>query len=74
MTVLYTKENCVQCSMTKRMMDKLGVEYTEVDIIANPEELNKLIEMGFRAAPVVMTPEGEYFAGFQPDKITSLAA
>jgi len=54
-------------------MDKIGVEYTAVDIVENPAELDKLIEMGYRAAPVVVT-EDDSWAGFQPDKITALAA
>ena len=74
MVTLYTKENCVQCSMTKQLMDKLGVEYSTIDIVENPEELDKLIEMGYKAAPVVMTADGESWAGFQPEKINSLAA
>ena len=74
MTVVYTKPQCIQCDMTKRLMDKIGVEYTTVDIVENPEELNKLIEMGYRSAPVVVADNGESWAGFQPDKITGLAA
>jgi glutaredoxin-like protein NrdH len=60
--------------MTKRLMDKIGVEYTTVDIVENPAELDRLIEMGYRAAPVVVAEDGESWAGFQPDKITALAA
>jgi glutaredoxin-like protein NrdH len=74
MTTVYTKSNCVQCDMTKRMMDKIGVEYTTVDIEENPEELQKLVDMGYRAAPVVMTEDGEMWSGFQPSKIEELAA
>jgi glutaredoxin-like protein NrdH len=59
--------------MTKRLMDKIGVEYTTVDIVENPAELDRLIEMGYRAAPVVVAGE-ESWAGFQPDKITALVA
>jgi glutaredoxin-like protein NrdH len=55
-------------------MDKIGVEYTTVDIVENPAELDRLIEMGYRAAPVVVAPDGTSFAGFQPEKITALAA
>ena len=73
MTSVYTKDNCVQCDMTKRLMDKIGVEYDTVNISENPEALDKLIELGYRAAPVVITSE-ESWAGFQPDKITALAA
>jgi glutaredoxin-like protein NrdH len=74
MTTVYTKPNCVQCDATKKLMDKLGVEYTTVDIADNPKELEKLIEMGYRAAPVVVADNGESWAGFQPDKVTALAA
>jgi len=70
---VYTKPQCVQCDATKRMMDKLGVEYTTVDIVDNPEELDRLIEMGYRAAPVVVAPDGTSFAGFQPEKIQAIA-
>lgn len=74
MTVVYTKPNCVQCDMTKRLMDKIGIDYETVDISENPEELEKLIAMGYRAAPVVIADNGESWAGFQPDKVTALAA
>jgi glutaredoxin-like protein NrdH len=73
MTTVYTKDNCVQCDMTKRLMDKIGVEYETVNITQNPEELDKLIELGYRAAPVVVS-DGESWAGFQPEKINALAA
>jgi len=59
--------------MTKRLMDKIGVEYTTVDIVENPEELDKLIELGYRAAPVVVT-DNDSWAGFNPEKITELAS
>lgn len=74
MTTVYTKPNCVQCNMTKRHMDKIGVEYTTVDITEDPAALDKLIEMGYKAAPVVMTADGQSWSGFNPDKINELAA
>jgi glutaredoxin-like protein NrdH len=59
--------------MTKRHMDKIGVEYTTVDITEDPDALNKLIELGYKAAPVVMTADGESWSGFNPEKIDELA-
>ena len=73
MTTVYTKNNCVQCDMTKRLMDKVGIEYDTVNISENPEALDKLIQLGYRAAPVVIT-ENDSWAGFNPDKIAELAA
>ena len=74
MTTVYTKNNCVQCDMTKRLMDKMGIQYDTINISENADALNKLIELGYRAAPVVMTDSGDSWAGFQPDKIGDLAA
>jgi glutaredoxin-like protein NrdH len=73
MTTVYTKNNCVQCDMTKRLMDKMGIEYDTVNISENPEALEKLIELGYRAAPVVIT-DNDSWAGFNPDNIGDLAA
>lgn len=74
MTTVYTKPNCVQCNMTKRHMDKIGVKYTTVDIMEDPDALNKLVEMGYKSAPVVMTEDGQTWSGFQPDKINELVS
>jgi len=73
MTTVYTKPACVQCDMTKRYMDKNGIEYTTVDITKDPEALDMILEMGFQSAPVVISEAGNW-AGFQPDKINLLLA
>lgn len=73
MTTIYTKPSCVQCDMTKRMFEKLGISYNTVDISEDQEAFDMLMGMGFRAAPVVITPDTSW-AGFQPDRIAALAA
>jgi glutaredoxin-like protein NrdH len=73
MTTVYTKPACVQCDMTKRYMDKNGIEYTTVDITKDPEALDMILGMGFQSAPVVISEAGNW-AGFQPDKINLLLA
>lgn len=73
MTTVYTKPYCVQCDMTKKMLDKIGVEYTTVDITKDLDAFEKVLGMGFKSAPVVIT-DNDAWAGFNPDKINSLAA
>lgn len=73
MTTVYTKPACVQCDMTKRLLDKNGVEYTTIDITEDVEAYEMLIELGFKAAPVVFSGD-EKWAGFQPEKINAIAA
>ncbi len=73
MTTVYVKPSCVQCDMTKRMLDKLEIDYDTVDITQDQEALDMVLSMGFKSAPVVIT-DSDAWAGFQPDKINSLAA
>jgi glutaredoxin-like protein NrdH len=73
MTTVYTKPSCVQCDMTKRYMDKIGIEYNTIDITEDQEALDLILGMGFQAAPVVISGDLSW-AGFQPDKINLLAA
>ena len=71
MVTVYTKPSCVQCEATKRMMDKLKIKYSTVDISADAEALDLVISKGFKAAPVVIT-DNDAWSGFNPDKISGL--
>lgn len=73
MITVYTKPSCVQCDATKRMMDKLKIEYSTVDITIDKEAFDMIISKGFKAAPVVIT-DNDAWSGFNPDKISELAS
>lgn len=70
---VYTKPSCVQCDMTKKMLDKNNIEYSTVDITEDISAFEMIKGMGFMSAPVVIT-DTDSWAGFQPDKITKLIA
>lgn len=72
MVTVYTKDNCVQCEATKRHLDKLGVAYDTVNITNDIAALDKLISLGYRSAPVVVT-DNDSWAGYVPDKLDGLA-
>jgi len=69
---VYSTPNCVQCLTTKRMMDKHGIKYSEVDLIEHPEKLAEFMEQGFTQAPIVTT-DIKTWSGFRFEKIESLA-
>lgn len=71
MITVYTKPSCVQCEATKRMMDKLSIDYKTVDITLDKEALDMLVSKGYKSAPVVIT-NNDSWAGFVPDKISGL--
>lgn len=73
MVTVYSKPFCPNCDKTKMMLKNLGVDYKEVDITEDPEALMAVREMGYMSAPVVVTPDGESWAGFSRDRIQELA-
>lgn len=69
---VYTKPSCVQCTATYRALDSKGIEYNILDLSEDPTALEKVKELGYLQAPVVVT-EDEHWSGFRPDKIAELA-
>jgi glutaredoxin-like protein NrdH len=70
---VYTNPNCVQCEMTKKFLDKEGIEYT-VENLQSDENYEKLVEFvnqGFKAAPIVVT-DTETWSGYKPDKLGAI--
>lgn len=68
---VYTKPSCVQCDQTKRFLDKSKIDYSTVDITEDQEAFDKIISLGFKAAPVVVT-DNDSWAGFNPSKLAKL--
>ena len=73
MITLYTKPACVQCTATKKALDKAGVEYDVVDISLDDEARDYVMALGYLQAPVVIAGE-DHWSGFRPDRIRGLAA
>lgn len=72
MTVrVYTKPDCRQCDMTKRLLDGEGVSYV-VEDLTDAGNLAAAKALGHTSAPVVVVGD-ESWAGFQPDRIKELA-
>ena len=69
---VYSKPNCVQCSATRRALDKAGLVYETVDISLDAEAFEQVTSLGYAQAPVVVAGE-EHWSGFRPDKIKALA-
>lgn len=68
---VYTKPACVQCNATYRALDKRGVAYDVVDVTEDAAALERIKELGYLQAPVVIT-EDDHWSGFRPDKIATL--
>ena len=68
-TTLYTLPNCVQCNLTKRELDKHGVNYTLVDLTQDATAADYVRSLNHQQAPVVViatSTQPVHWSGFQP--------
>ena len=67
----FSKNNCMQCKMTKKLLDKEGADYQEINIDERPEMIDYVKDLGFSAAPVIKAGD-IIFSGFQPAKLKEI--
>lgn len=67
---VYSRENCVQCDLTKNALKRRGLAFVE-ESIDDPANMAAAKELGFLSAPVVMVGD-EGWAGFQPERINNI--
>lgn len=68
---VFSKNNCMQCKMTKKFLEKEGVAFQEINIDEQPEYIEHVKSLGFTAAPVIQVGE-MVFSGFQPAKLKEI--
>lgn len=61
--------HCQPCRITKKLLDKLGVRYLDIQSDACTAEA--LRTEGWRSFPVVKTPDGDW-EGYRPDLCRAL--
>lgn len=68
---VFSKNNCMQCKMTKKFLDQHGADFEEINIDEKPEKIEYVKNLGFSAAPVIEAGN-VVFSGFQPNKLKEL--
>lgn len=71
MVTLYSKPDCVQCTMTSRVLDQRGIDYNVIDMTKDPAALEHVMSLGYRQAPVVVVGD-QHWSGFRADLIAAL--
>lgn len=67
---VYGKPECPQCEMTAKKLDRDGAPYEYKDITQDNAAYQRVTEtLGYRQAPVIETPSGNHFGGFNPAKL-----
>jgi glutaredoxin-like protein NrdH len=73
MVIVYTLPACVQCDSTKRVLTRSEIPYEEVDLSQDVEAMAYVRELGYSAAPIVVSGE-DHWSGFRMDKLSTLTA
>ena len=72
--VVYTTPNCVQCDMTKKILSRDEVDFSEVDISTDSEAHDYVTSLGYKQSPVVVVNDEIHWSVFRMDKIAALRA
>lgn len=81
-TVYSTGPTCQRCTLTKKHLTRLGVDFTEVRIDEDTDAAEALKAQGFTTAPVVHynLPDADgpgaevWFDGYRPDSLNAIKA
>lgn len=72
MVTVYTKNNCMQCQLTKRNLQENGIEYQEVNTDSSKKALDFVKSQGVKRMPSVFLDGKLAFSGFSPSEIKKL--
>ncbi|MBF0582513.1 MULTISPECIES: glutaredoxin domain-containing protein [Corynebacterium] len=68
MFIVYSRPGCQACKTTVRVLEKKHLQFEVRDV---EERLEEFRAQGLQQLPVVVSPTGETFAGFRPDRLTA---
>lgn len=71
MITVYSKNNCMQCKMTKKFLEQHGADFQEINIDQHPGKVDYVKSLGFTSAPVIESDQ-VVFSGFQPAKLKEI--
>ena len=69
---IYTKNDCVQCKMTKRFLKEHNINFEEKNINSDPDAISYLKSLGYKSVPVVFPKDQNPIVGFRPDQLRGL--
>lgn len=68
---LFIKPYCGWCHKAIRWLDERGIEYEEVDVIADETAFDEMIRLSGQELAPVIDVDGEILADFGPEQLAS---
>lgn len=70
---VFTTNQCPRCVVAKAHLRKRGVPFDEVNLSERPELAERVRELGFMSAPLILVGEDEVVEGYSPDALDEIA-
>ncbi len=66
--IMYSKDPCPYCVNAKRLLKNKGVDFEEIDLTNNPEEMNRIKnELNWKTVPMILI-DGKLIGGYMDMK------
>ena len=69
---VYTKNQCVQCQMSKNILTDLAISYTEKNVDTNEKFMDEAKATGYKSMPIILKDGQVIASGFMPDVLNQL--
>lgn len=72
MVTIYSKNNCMQCKLTKLFLNNNNIKFNEINVDEDKNALENLKSQGLKQLPIVKLNNELIASGFQPNKLKVL--
>ena len=70
--LIYTKNQCQACNLSKYVLNDLGISYTEKNVDDNEKFMSEAKATGYTSMPIVVKDGIVITSGFMPDVLNQL--
>jgi glutaredoxin 3 len=72
MVIIYSTPTCVYCNALKKYLTEKKIQYQEIDVSENEQELEKMVAISGQMGVPVVDIDGNIVIGFDKQKIDEL--
>ena len=70
--LIYTKNKCQACNLSKHVLNDLGISYTEKNVDTNEKFMDEAKATGYKSMPIILKDGQVIASGFIPDVLNQL--
>ena len=72
--ILYIKTGCPYCKVAMEYLDKSGIDYETIDVLAQPEKMSELRELSGQTRTPTLKWNGDVLANFGVNELRKFLA